>query len=87
VQQRQNRDGFWIAVEINLRTNGLLNQFLMGVDRLGFIINTFVPGASFPELRPHNADRCDQVQLQMYSYQVFGSDVSILRNSGVWSRS
>ena len=87
VQFRQNCDGLWIAVEINLRTNGLLNQFLMGVDRLGFIVNTFVPGASFPELRPHNADRCDQVQLQIYSYQVFGSDVSILRNSGVWSRS
>jgi hypothetical protein len=87
VQLRENRDGLWIALEINLRTNGLLNQFLMGVDQLGFIVNTFVPRASFPELRPHNADRCDQVQLRTYSYQIFASDISILRNSGVWSRS
>jgi hypothetical protein len=58
----------------------------MGVDQLGSIINTFVPGASFPDLRPHNADRCDQVSREYYSYQVFDSNVSILKNSGVWSR-
>ncbi len=84
VQLRQNHDGLWMPVEINLRTNGLLNKFLMGVDQLGSIVNIFVPGAGFPELRPHNADRCDHVQLQIYSYQVFRSDVSVLRNSGVW---
>jgi hypothetical protein len=87
VQLRQNRDGVWNALEINLRTNGMLNLFLMGVDQLGFIINTFVPGASFPELRPHNADRCNQVSREYYSYQVFDSNVSILKNSGSWSRS
>jgi carbamoyl-phosphate synthase large subunit len=87
VQLRQNRDGVWNAVEINLRTNGMLNLLLMGVDQLGFIINTFVPGASFPELRPHNAHRCDQVSREFYSYQIFDTDVSMLKNSGFWSRS
>jgi biotin carboxylase len=86
VQFRQDRNGEWKAVEINLRTSGTLGRFLMGVDQLCFLINAFVPGASFPELRPHGADRCNQVDKQYYSYQILDSNVSVLQRSGVWVR-
>jgi carbamoyl-phosphate synthase large subunit len=87
VQFRRGRDGAWKVVEINLRTSGLLAQFLMGVDHLSFVINAFVPGASFPALRPHNADQCNHVGKQYYSYQILDSNVSALMRAGVWSRS
>ena len=58
-----------------------------GMDELYLIIKAFVPGASFPELRPHGIDGCEQVARQYYSYPVFNSEVSILKRSGVWSRS
>jgi hypothetical protein len=86
VQIRRDRNGVWKAVEINLRTSGLLGRFLLGVDQLSSLINAFVPGASFPELRPSASDRCNQIVKQYYSYQVFDSDVSVLQDAGVWSR-
>jgi carbamoyl-phosphate synthase large subunit len=87
IQVRQNLDeGTWKAVEINLRTSSVLARFQMGVDQLCFLINAFVPGATFPELRPHDADRCDQVGKQYYSHQVIDSHVSALKRFGVWSR-
>ena len=88
VQLRQDRDGAWKAIEINLRaTGGTLARFLRGMDELHLIINAFVPGTSFPELRPHGIDRCEQVVRQYYTYPILDSEVSILQDSGVWSRS
>lgn len=87
VQLRRDRHGVWKAVEINLRTSGLLGRFLLGVDQLSSLINAFVPGASFPELRPPASDRCNQIVKQYYSYQVFDSDVAVLQHAGVWSQS
>ena len=88
IQLRQDRNGAWKALEINLRaTGGTLARFLRGMDELYLIIKAFVPGASFPELRPHGIDGCEQVARQYYSYPVFDSEVSILKRSGVWSRS
>ena len=96
VQFRQNRDGAWKGHEINLRTSGMLARFLMGSDELCFLINAFVPGASFPQLHPQDSDQCHLITRQYYScgramdldaYQVFDSNVSILQRSGVWSRS
>jgi carbamoyl-phosphate synthase large subunit len=86
VQFRRDRDGNWKAVEINLRTSGVLGRFLMGVDQLSFLINAFVPGASFPEVRPHGADQCEQVGKQYYSYPILGADVADLQSAGVWTR-
>ena len=74
IQLRQDRNGAWKALEINLRaTGGTLARFLRGMDELYFIIKAFVPGASFPELRPHGIDGCEQVARQYYSYPVFDS--------------
>ena len=88
VQLRRDRDGAWKAVEMNLRaTGGTLARFLRGMDELHLIINAFVPGATFPELRPHGIDRCEQVVRQYYTYPILNSEVSILQDCGVWSRS
>jgi hypothetical protein len=88
VQLRRDRDGAWKAVEINLRaTGGTLARFLRGNDELSLIINAFVPGALFPELRPYGIDRCGQVVRQYYTYPIFDSEVSILQSCGMWSRS
>jgi hypothetical protein len=74
IQLRQDRNGAWKALEINLRaTGGTLARFLRGMDELYLIIKAFVPGASFPELRPHGIDGCEQVARQYYSYPVFDS--------------
>ena len=88
IQLRQDRNGAWKALEINLRaTGGTLARFLRGMDELYLIIKAFLPEASFPELRPHAIDGCEQVARQYYSYPIFDSEVSILKRSGVWSRS
>jgi hypothetical protein len=88
LQLRQNRDGVWKVIEINLRnTGGTFARFLRGVDELHFIIKAFVPGASFPELKPHGMNKCEQVVRQYYTYPIFDSELSILKHSGVWSRS
>lgn len=87
VQLRRDRHGVWKAVEINLRTSGLLGRFLLGVDQLSSLINTFVPNASFPELRAPGSDQCDLIVKQYYSYQVPDADVAVLQRAGVWSRS
>ena len=48
VQRRQDRNGAFKALEINLRaTGGTLARFLRGMDELYLIIKAFVPGASF----------------------------------------
>jgi hypothetical protein len=87
LQLRQNRDGAWKPVEINLRTAGVRTHFLFGVDEIGLLINAFVPGASFPELHFADSDRCNMIVKQSYSLPIFDSDISILQDSGVWSRS
>jgi glutathione synthase/RimK-type ligase-like ATP-grasp enzyme len=87
IQIRQDRDGDWKVLEINLRpTGGTLARFLRGIDELYFIIRAFVD-TSFPELHPYRIDGCEQVVKQYYSYPVFDSDVLILKRSGVWCRS
>jgi hypothetical protein len=88
VQLRRDRNGDWKALELNLRaTGGTLARFLRGVDELHLIIKAFVPDASFPELSPLGSDGCEQVARQYYSYPVRDSEVTMLKHSGVWSRS
>jgi carbamoyl-phosphate synthase large subunit len=88
VQLRQDRFGAWKAFEINLRTTGgTAARFLRGIDELYLIIKAFVPGTSFPELRPQCADEQCQIVRHYCSYPVFESMVSTLKRSDVWSRS
>lgn len=88
LQLRQDRNGVWKSVEINLRaTGGTLARFLRGSDEIYHVINAFVPSAAFPELRPHGIDSFEHIVRQYYSYPLVASDVSTLQRSGVWSRS
>jgi carbamoyl-phosphate synthase large subunit len=88
VQLRQDRSGDWKVLELNLRaTGGTLARFMRGVDELYLIVKAFVPDASIPELSPLGSDGCEQVIRQYYSYRISDSEVAMLKQSGVWSRS
>jgi hypothetical protein len=88
VQFRQNRDGTWKGLEVNLRTSGgMLARFMKGVDELGRIIKAFVPDTSFPELHLQDSDQCHRVFRQYYSYPVSEKGVAALQRTGVWSPS
>jgi hypothetical protein len=81
------RHGTWKAVEMNLRAaGGTLARFLRGVDELYLITSAFVPGSSFPQLRPDRADECTQVVRQYATSPILDADVATLTRAGVWSR-
>jgi hypothetical protein len=87
IQFRENREGYWKAQEMNMRTNGnTYPRFLMGQDDIGLIVEALGLDANFPVYRPPATTHRWIVGKTLSSYVMEPEMIDVLKQRKVWCR-